>query len=861
MTNNSERDLIRWGLSHDKGASHQPAACVAQVMQSQILQCDPERPLDQAAELMSRSVCSSILVVDRGNVVGIWTEHDALRLDLDAPDTFSVPIHEVMSSPVKTVHLSDDLNEVAERFTRDHVRHYLVVNDGHEPVGVITQTDVVMNQGLEYYLRLRSVSSVVTHSPPLVPADTTVSEAANLMREQHESAVVTRIGSEYGILTERDIVRLIARHQSQLKVTDCASHPLFCVEADTSLYRTRLILHEHGVRHIGVLSNADGTEQELIGLISLSDIMVGVEQLYIDELKGALQARETALKISTRNLRLAERVIANSLEGVMITSPDGTIESVNPAFTTLTGYTADEVIGKTPSVLNSGHHESGFYHEMWSTLINKGHWRGEVWNRRKNGELFPELLTITAIHDEDGNLTHYAALFRDITELKQSEQQIRNLAYYDPLTGLPNRRLFHDRLSVALSHAHRSHSRLALVYIDLDRFKRINDSLGHSVGDQVLVNVSERIHSCLHEDDTLARMGGDEFVAIIGDISDSEDGLEVARCIGAKLSTPFTHDEQQLVISASMGISLYPDDGEEYDTLLNCADTAMYRAKVLGRNSYQLYTPGMDARSTRQLSMESAMLRGLERDEFCVHIQPLVRADGSLYGGEALLRWEHPELGLISPADFIPLAEENGLIIPLSDWVMEQVCNLSKHLDDSGHPLCLSFNISARQFQADDFIRKIEQSIERSGCRAEALVLELTESLLIEDGLSTIRQLNQLHAIGLSLALDDFGTGYSSLSYLKRFPLQTLKIDRIFVRDIDTSERDAALASAIINMADSLGLEVVAEGVENETQSRLLRDAGCKHMQGFLFYKPLPIETFVDLVKQGRTTASNGLTE
>ncbi len=842
-----ESGLLRLRLLDEGQSRHLAPATVADVMQAQILHCPPETPVSEAAEMMSRSVCSSILVMDLGQVVGIWTERDALRIDLTNPDGFNQPVARVMSTPVKTVRPEDRLDEVAQRFGRDRVRHYLVADDHHRPLGVLTQTDVVMNQGLEYYLRLRSIDTVIGQPPLFTDPNGSIGEAVVEMRELGRSAVVCDFGGEYGILTERDVVRLVARRQTHARIADHVSRPLLCVNSDTSLYRTRVLLQERGVRHVGVL-DPNGI---LIGLIGLSDILTGVEQLYIDELKSALEDREKALKISARNLRLAERVIANSLEGVMITDPSGRIESVNPAFTILTGYDADEVIGKSPTVLSSGRHDQNFYRKMWEALLHQGHWHGEVWNRRKNGEIYPELLTITTITDENGELTHYAALFRDITELKQNEEQIKHLAYYDPLTGLPNRRLFNDRLNMALAHAHRAKGKLAVVFIDLDRFKRINDSLGHAMGDQVLLHASRQIQLCLEEDDTLARLGGDEFVAVISNLEGSDQAMHLARHITEQLRRPFTIEGQEMAITASVGVSLYPDDGDDYGALMKNADTAMYRAKELGRNAYQLYNPEMNATTQRHLSLEVAMLTALDEWQFQLYVQPLVEADGTLYGGEVLLRWEHPTLGMLPPADFIPLAEETGLIIELSDRVMREVCALSRRLQEGGTPRLLSFNISPRQFHAEDFASKVQQAIEQGGCRPELLLVELTESLLIDDALTTLRQLNQLHALGVGLALDDFGTGYSSLSYLKRFRLQVLKIDRAFVRDIHISERDLALGRAIIDMAHSLGMKVVAEGVELAAQRDALYNAGCRRYQGFYYARPMPQEAFVTLVQSG----------
>jgi diguanylate cyclase (GGDEF)-like protein len=488
---------------------------------------------------------------------------------------------------------------------------------------------------------------------------------------------------------------------------------------------------------------------------------------------------------------------------------------------------------------------------MWDSLRQTGYWQGEVWNRRKSGEIFPELLTIAAIRNREGRLTHYAALFSDITEMKENEERIRHLAYYDVLTGLPNRRLLEDRLRVALAHAHRNRRQLAVLFIDLDRFKRINDSLGHEVGDRLLVAIAHRLRNVLREDDTVARMGGDEFVAVLSDIESPDHAVQIAlRLIGA-LMCPVRVDEHELVVTTSVGISIYPDDSDSALALVKNADIAMYRAKDSGRNSFQLYAPAMNARSLEHLALESALHRALERGEFELYYQPLLDAGHcSIVAAEALLRWHHPELGLVAPADFIPLAEETGLIISIGAWVLRSACLQLARWHAQGHRnLRVAVNISARQFHDPDFITLAGRIVGETGIEPHHITLELTESMLMDDALDTIRMLAQLHNMGFAIAMDDFGTGYSSLSYLKRFPINELKVDRVFIRDIERSADDAAIVSAIIGLAHSLGLHVVAEGVETASQLTFLQQQGCDFLQGFHFSPPVAVGTFEKLLK------------
>ncbi|MGM0767293.1 MAG: diguanylate cyclase domain-containing protein [Pseudomonadota bacterium] len=562
---------------------------VSRIMHSGLLlKCTPETTIAEAAAKMAEHSVSSILVVNGPAFVGIWTEHDALAVDLSQPDSVQRPVSSVMSSPVATLPASLDIGAAALAFREQGKRHFLVLNDQQEPVGILSQTDLALNQGLEPYLRLREVRAAVSQPPLIADGSTALSVVAGLMHRHHADAVVVDCHDEgLGILTERDIVRFIARHTGETRAGNLATRPLLTVNEDDPLIRARDLLLEHRIRHLAVLNG----QQQVTGLIGYHHMLAGAEQLYLNDLRSALEQRDQALAQSRRTLQLAERVIESSFEGILVTDNDMRIEFVNPAFTQLTGYAAEEVIGKTPKILSSGRHDGEFYQRMWQSLETHGYWRGEIWNRRKSGELYLELLTVTAITDDQGETTHYAGLFTDITQNRKNEEQIRQLAYYDALTGVPNRRLLEDRLEHAIRHAHRKGMLLAVMFMDLDHFKQVNDTLGHATGDELLLQFTRRVHDVLREDDTLARLGGDEFIVLLPEMDTVDDVLRVARRLIAQTGEPFDIEGHRVQIGASVGISLYPDDGATATDLLQAADIAMYRAKRDGRNGFHLFNP------------------------------------------------------------------------------------------------------------------------------------------------------------------------------------------------------------------------------------------------------------------------------
>ncbi len=543
--------------------------------------------------------------------------------------------------------------------------------------------------------------------------------------------------------------------------------------------------------------------------------------------------------------------------GMLITDANNKIIRANKAFTRITGYTSEEVIGKTPALLNSGRQDNDFYQSMWRSIEQAGTWEGEIWNRRKNGEVYPEYLTISAVRSSDGTVSNYAATFTDISSSKAAADEIRNLAFFDPLTGLPNRRLLLDRLSQAMASSSRSGKEGALLFIDLDNFKELNDTLGHDVGDKLLKEVAKRLAASVREGDTVARLGGDEFVVMVEDLSGkSIEAAAQVEMVGDKiiaaLNQPYFLDTHECRNTPSIGATLFNTYKSSIDELLKQADIAMYQSKTAGRNQLRFFDPKMQESINARVSLEAELRKAIESRQFLLHYQVQVDKNGRPSGAEALIRWAHPERGIVSPAHFISLAEDSGIILPMGEWVLDTACAQLKawQSDPLTEDILLAVNVSPRQFRQPDFADQVLSAVTRHDIAPCSLKLELTESLFLEDIGEVITTMNTLHGKGIQFSLDDFGTGYSSLQYLKRLPLNQLKIDQSFVRDIVSDSSDREIVGTIIAMAKNLKLSVIAEGVETEEQLQLLKDSGCLFFQGYLFSKPLPLDEFELMFKE-----------
>ncbi|HEY0060481.1 MAG TPA: EAL domain-containing protein [Telluria sp.] len=569
-----------------------------------------------------------------------------------------------------------------------------------------------------------------------------------------------------------------------------------------------------------------------------------------DELDALMEELEMQAQGDAQRLRMTERVFQSTQESIMMTDSVGNIIAVNAAFEQVTGYSEQEVLGKNPRMLKSGRHDAAFYRDMFDALRNAGQWRGEIWNRRKNGQVYPERIAIDAVRGENGQPDAYVSVSSDVSALRAAHHQVDFLSHHDSLTLLPNRAVLAQRVRDAVAAARNGERQIALLLFNLDRLQRINDSLGHETGDAMLQEMARRAGVVAGPDDTLAHMGGDEFVLLLTDCLDSDAIVSTASRLIEAISRPVQVGGHDLILTASIGISVYPRDGATPSELLKAADVALSHMKDTGRNGFRFFKGEMNAHALRWMSLETHLRRAIDKGELSLHYQPQVSiANGRICSMEALLRWRSPELGQVAPGDFIALAEDTGLILPIGNWVIRQACLQNKAWQDAGMPpLRVAVNVSAHQFMVGNLPEVVADALQESGLEARYLEVELTESVMMHDSEATAAQLARLTDMGVSISLDDFGTGYSSLGYLSRFMLDKLKIDQTFVRNITTEPRSAAIAQATIALAHGLSLVVIAEGVETEAQYQFLKAIGCDEVQGYLFSRPVPPDQMGSLI-------------
>jgi len=576
---------------------------------------------------------------------------------------------------------------------------------------------------------------------------------------------------------------------------------------------------------------------------------------------GEIKAARAALQSSEARQRLAATVVDNTMEGVVVTDAQSRILSVNAAFTRLLGYTEAELLGKTPRVFKSGRHDKAFYESMWGTLRATGHWQGEIWNRRKNGEIFPEHMSLSAVRDPAGDITHYVCMFTDISEEKAQQRQLEYMAHNDALTGLSNRMWFGQQLELAVEEARATGEHIAVLLLNLDRFKDVNDSYGHATGDEVLKHIARQVQSALRPGDVLGRLAGDELAVVARHLRHADGAAAVARHLIAAVAEPWrSPDGLEVVAGVSVGICMYPEHADTSELLLQGAHAAVYGAKARGRGAWCFFHEAMTQAARERLGLESRLRLALAQGHLQMYYQPQVDiASGRIHGAEALVRWNDPHEGLISPARFIPVAETSGVIGPLGEWVLREVCRQGQAWREQGLPeLTLAVNVSPRQFHLTDLAGCASAALAESGFPPELLELEITESALAERTEEARQVLLRLRGIGLRIAVDDFGTGYSSLAQLKRFPIDVLKIDQGFIRDIPQSEDDMAISAAIIAMGHSMGMSVLAEGVETAGQLAFLQQRGCDAYQGYLCSRPLPAEGFAALLRAQPAVSTAG---
>lgn len=813
------------------------------------LQCTPQTLAVRAAQMMQAAGLGSIFVVEQGKLLGYWSSRHALHVEPGQPVQKQASVASLMSDNVPSVCEDAILPYVVTLFQESRACQLLVLDQDENIRGGISRFDFLLHPGLEPYLHTATLNTLAGSDVQLIAANMPLTEVrSRLYADPSDVLVVEYPDGQQGVITSLELLECFSDQSRAAQTAGQVACPLAVkVPLNENIWMVRNILATGKSRYVGVQDERG----QLVNILTPNSMLEAVQSDYV----GTLERYERKLTEIRKNMLLVQQIIDSSLEGIVITDLASRIVAVNPAFTEITGYTEGEVLGHAAAMLAAGQlHLTSFYRDVWTEVRRYGYWRGEVWSKHKSGKDFLQLLTITALKNERGQITCYAASFSDITRQKESEEKIRKLAYYDALTGLPNRRFIETQIAAEIEQAYTQQTQLAVLFIDLDNFKRINDSLGHRVGDLFLKKVAERLQGVLRSQDTIARMGGDEFIALLTGLAAPQEAIAVGRRMLDVMRTPIQHEDHQLMVGCTIGISICPLDGMCPDILIGRADTAMYRAKSAGRNGIRMYTDAMNRDSINQLNLESALFTALENQEFELYYQPIVCSrNGVVFACEALIRWNRKGLGVISPAQFLPLAEELNLMVDITDWVIETALIQLAQWHQAGHThLKMSLNMSSKSFFADDFLEKLHWALLESEASPQAVILEITERMLMDDQAKTISQLEAVQTMGISLALDDFGTGWSSLTHLRNYPLDILKIDRDFVLNVqESASKEASIIAATIMLTQLLGLNVVAEGVECEMQVEALAEMGCNLIQGYYYSKPVTAADMEKLLLAG----------
>jgi diguanylate cyclase (GGDEF)-like protein/PAS domain S-box-containing protein len=755
-------------------------------------------------------------------------------------DVIKVPLFNTDGSRQSLVTLGRDITE--RKTTENNLRHRSAVLDA------LISCDWLLHSAENWHSVANRVLEQLCLALHFTRATILQNETNNYQSEQKVYSKILHKWSMPGFSNPSKNFEYINFKETSLKRWSDVlkeGNPVFGDIKDLPAYE-RNVLKQHDTQSIVIVPLFSGSTWWGNMMIERCHDLIKTTPQELGSLMAVGRSISVAIQKCSANKKLHQAKIAfdSASEGIVILDMNACITGVNKGFVDITGYSEEDVLGTTPNIFNANNHD------IWNDLSQEGKWHGEVENTRKNGESYQEWITITAVKNEDGNTINYVAVFEDITESKRSQSQLHALVNHDPLTGLPNRRLFNELLDHTIKLAERDNYQVAVLFIDLDRFKAINDSLGHQVGDKLLREVSERISRCLRKNDVLARLGGDEFIVMLDKINHQDQAELIAKMIIHSLQAEFNINNSEIFSTASIGISIFPKDGSDVDSTIKAADMAMYQIKNKGKNNYCFYSAELSKTVVERFIVESQLRRALERNQFEVYYQPQVSLiNGDIIGAEALIRWNHPELGIVSPAKFIPVAEETGLIVPIGEWVLRQAALQAKEWIKVGYPMqWIAVNVSGIQIMRSNFADTVYGVLVETNCPANILELEITESTVMQNTEYVIDTFNRIKQLGVRLAIDDFGTGYSSLSNLKRLPLDKIKIDQSFVRGLPDDLDDAGITNAIYAMAKSLGFSVIAEGVETTAHADFLKNMGCEEAQGYLYSKPITTADFTHLL-------------